>query len=87
MGDDFTELCDNLDRYICEVVPNLPDADAFYQDRSRPETLKQMQAMGANDPLAVQLEPGDAAVHHCEVIHRADPNRSKGLEAGKPNEI
>ena len=35
MDDDFTELCDNLDRYICDVVPNLPDADAFY--RTDPE--------------------------------------------------
>ena len=186
-GEDFTELCDNLDRYIREIVPNLPDADAFYQDKSLPETLKQMQNMGGNDPffagyrqhprwialaetllsepvdpqepewfdkpagmahptpphqdnyyfnlkspntvsvwlaldpvdeengclryvpgshlrslrphgvtsvlgfsqgitdygpddelqeVAIQLEPGDAAVHHCEVIHRADPNRS-----------
>ncbi|RPI90624.1 MAG: phytanoyl-CoA dioxygenase family protein [Planctomycetaceae bacterium] len=43
---DFTELKENLDRYIRDVVPGLPDADAFYQDRSRPETLKQMQRMG-----------------------------------------
>lgn len=38
----LTELTDNLDRYIREVVPHLPDGDAFYEDRSRPETLKQM---------------------------------------------
>lgn len=43
---DFTELQQNLERYIRDVVPTLPDADAFYQDRSRPETLKQMQRMG-----------------------------------------
>ena len=42
-GDDFRELNAQLDRYIREVVPTLPDADAFYQDRDRPETLKQMQ--------------------------------------------
>lgn len=35
----------NLDRYINEVVPGLPPTAAFYQDRSRPETLKQMQHM------------------------------------------
>ncbi len=42
---DFTDLADNLDRYIREVVPGLPDRDAFYVDRSRPETLKQLQHM------------------------------------------
>ncbi len=47
---EFTELKENLDRYIRDVVTHLPDADAFYQDRSRPETLKQMQRMGG-DPF------------------------------------
>lgn len=46
---DLAELTSNLDRYIREVVPTLPDSDAFYLDKSRPETLKQMQHMG-KDP-------------------------------------
>ena len=48
---DETELADlrgNLDRYIREVVPTLPDAAAFYQVRGRPETLKQMQHMAGD---------------------------------------
>ena len=48
---ELQELEENLDRYIREVVPGLNDAHAFYQDRSRPETLKQMQYMGAHDPF------------------------------------
>src|SRR5262245_15589315 len=47
---EFAELCANLDRYIREVVPALPDRDAFYVDKSRPETLKQLQYMGG-DPF------------------------------------
>lgn len=43
---EFAELTGNLDRYIREVVPELADSDAFYIDKSRPETLKQMQHMG-----------------------------------------
>jgi phytanoyl-CoA hydroxylase len=42
---DFAELRANLDRYVREVVPTLPDSHAFYVDRSRVETLKQMQHM------------------------------------------
>jgi len=45
-----------LDRYIRDVVPTLPDGDAFYQDRSRPETLKQMLHMGC-DPYFLSLRP------------------------------
>ena len=44
-GDGFQELVVELDRYIAEVVPTLPDADAFFQDRKSPETLKQLQHM------------------------------------------
>jgi phytanoyl-CoA hydroxylase len=44
-GDGFQELVGELDRYIAEVVPTLPDADAFFQDRKSPETLKQLQHM------------------------------------------
>ncbi|MGE0755689.1 MAG: phytanoyl-CoA dioxygenase family protein [Pirellulaceae bacterium] len=45
---ELRELQSNLDRYVRDVVPTLPDTDAFYQDRSRPETLKQMQRMGVD---------------------------------------
>lgn len=44
-GDDFHELTAELERYITQVVPTLPDRHAFYQDRERPETLKQLQHM------------------------------------------
>ena len=43
---ELDELRSHLDRYIREVVPRLPDSQAFYVDKSRPETLKQMQHMG-----------------------------------------
>jgi phytanoyl-CoA hydroxylase len=43
--DELAKLRQNLERYIHEVVPSLPQTDAFYEDRSRPETLKQLQRM------------------------------------------
>lgn len=48
---DATELAaltSQLDRYIRDVVPGLPETSAFYQDRARPETLKQLQHMGVD---------------------------------------
>src|SRR5262245_30694260 len=47
---DFAELCAHVDRYIRDVVPGLPDSDAFYEDKGRPETLKQLQRM-EQDPF------------------------------------
>jgi phytanoyl-CoA hydroxylase len=43
------ELQSNLERYIRDVVPTLPDSHAFYQDRSKPETLKQLQFLEQMD--------------------------------------
>ena len=43
--DEMSQLASQLERYVREVVPGLSDAHAFYQDRARPETLKQMQFM------------------------------------------
>jgi phytanoyl-CoA hydroxylase len=45
----LAELRSQLDRYIRDVVPTLPDTHAFYEDKQRPETLKQLQNM-ATDP-------------------------------------
>jgi phytanoyl-CoA hydroxylase len=47
---ELAELRAQLDRYIREVVPTLPPTAAFFQDRARPETLKQMQHMDG-DPF------------------------------------
>ncbi len=49
LGPDLELLRRELDRYIRDIVPWLPGGDAFYQDPSRPETLKQMQNMGHSD--------------------------------------
>ncbi len=51
-GAALAELQDNLDRYVRDVVPTLGDGEAFYDDRSRPETLKQMQRMGSDPYFA-----------------------------------
>ena len=44
-GKELAHLQEHLERYIQQVVPGLPDSDAFYQDRQHPETLKQLQRM------------------------------------------
>ncbi len=46
--DEFARLTGELDRYIAETVPRLPDSDAFFVDKNRPETLKQLQHMAAD---------------------------------------
>ncbi len=47
---ELTTLNSHLDRYIREVVPTLSTGNAFFVDRNRPETLKQLQHMDV-DPF------------------------------------
>ena len=55
VGVELAELQRNLDRYIGEVVPHLPEGDAFYEDRTRPETLKQLNRMQQDPYFAAIL--------------------------------
>ena len=54
-ADELATLRKNLDRYIRDVVPKLPDGDAFFEDRRRPETLKQMQRMDCDPYFAARF--------------------------------
>jgi len=47
---ELRDLQHHLDRYVRDIVPTLPPSDAFYEDRNRPETLKQLQRMDC-DPF------------------------------------
>ena len=47
--EEFDVLAANVARYIRDVVRGLGEKPAFYQDRERPETLKQIQCMEKND--------------------------------------
>lgn len=49
---ELAELSGQLDRYIREVVPALPDGAAFYLDRARPDTLKQLHHMTGDSYFA-----------------------------------
>ena len=41
----LAHLRENVERYVRDVVPGLPATQAFYLDRDRPETLKQLHGM------------------------------------------
>ena len=47
---EFQELQDNLARYVKDVVPKLPKDAAFFDDYSKPETLRKMNSLNRHDP-------------------------------------
>ena len=46
---EVADVLDNVARYIREVVPAAPATDVFYEDKARPETLKQLIRLHEHD--------------------------------------
>lgn len=55
VGQKLDELISHVDRFIDDVVPDLPADQAFYEDKHDPKTLKQIQKMGDHDAWFHQL--------------------------------
>ena len=49
-GEALTELVEHVERFIRDIVPQLPREHAFYEDKADPSSLKQIQKMGEHDP-------------------------------------
>lgn len=48
-GEALQELLQHVDHFIRDVVPTMPPEHVFYEDKTRPETLKQLQNLSGND--------------------------------------
>ena len=48
-GDELAELFARVERFIRDIVPRLPIEQVFFEDKSDPATLKQVQQMGNHD--------------------------------------
>ena len=83
--DELKLLKDNLNRYVRDVVPQLPDTDAFYEDKARPETLKQLNRIQQDPFFADYLKHelwnqtavallGEAAIVHGAEWFNKPPN-------------
>ncbi len=53
--DEMDNLRINMARFIAEIVPSMPGKHVFYEDKSKPETLKQMQDLFRYDPYFEQM--------------------------------
>ena len=40
-----------VNRYIAEIVPTMPGTEVYYEDKDKPETLKQIQQMSHYEPV------------------------------------
>ena len=76
-ADEFASLRQNIERYIHEVVPTLTDGDAFFEDRSRPETLKQLHRMDC-DPFFAEYR------HHRQWVALAESLLGESAAADQP---
>jgi len=54
-GDRLVELESELERFVQQVVPQMPADQVFYEDKNCPHTLKQIQQMARHDAWFQEL--------------------------------
>jgi phytanoyl-CoA hydroxylase len=54
-GRQLDELQSKIDQFIRDVVPAMPSEYVFFEDKQRPETLKQLQSLHEYDEFFAQL--------------------------------
>ena len=57
-SDEVSDLIKNVNRFIAEVVPTLPEDQVFYEEKGKLETLKQIQFMFKHDDYFQSLMVG-----------------------------
>ncbi|MEM7443239.1 MAG: phytanoyl-CoA dioxygenase family protein [Pseudomonadota bacterium] len=57
--DKMAEINRELERYIADIVPTMPDREVYYEDRSDRTTLKQMQKLSVYDDYFRDLIESD----------------------------
>lgn len=81
------QLDADFERYIAEVVPMLPPADAFYENDGTQRALKQLQRIEEHDARLGALREHDKVVRLAELLLDG-PARATGVEwFNKPREI
>ena len=67
-GKQLSELEANLERFIADVVPDLPPDHVFYEDKEDRSTLKQIQCLGDHDHWFADLFEASGFRHVAEVL-------------------
>lgn len=69
---ELSELNSRLQHYVAEIVPILPRADVFYEDKANTATLKQMQRMEQHDSYFDRLLRGGKFEHVASLLLNDD---------------
>jgi phytanoyl-CoA hydroxylase len=56
--EELSEITQNLDRLIRDIVPSMPSAHAFFEDKNDPGSLKQLFHLADYDPFFKKLASG-----------------------------
>lgn len=79
-SEEVEDIRNNMDRFIREVVPTMPAAEVYYDDKDDPQTLKQIQQLGGHDPyFGEMVGPGSRLATLAEIC-LGEPGRPVNMQ-------
>ncbi len=78
-ADEIAQVNAEVDRYIAEKLPQLPETAGFYEDKNDPSTLMRLQNMCDHDPFFHALYYGERMMELCAQL-MGQPVRGKNLQ-------
>lgn len=67
-ADEVSELRGEIDRYIADVLPTVPEHDVMYEDPDKPETMKRLGHMSSYDDYFKNLIRGGRFVDLAKLL-------------------
>ena len=61
-GAEAQEINRQIERYIADVLPTLPENEAFYEVKNDPQTIMRLQNMCGNDAFFKQMSTSESCV-------------------------
>jgi len=84
---ELSEIKENLDRLIRDVVPTMPPAHAFFEDKNNPASLKQLFHLADYDPFFKQLVAGSKFEKMAETLLGEKTAKGEAEYFNKPPRI
>ena len=79
-SDEITEIRENKERFVRDVVPTMPETEVYYDDKDDRSTLKQLQGLSKRDDFFAAMVAPESKLATLAEVCLAEPVRLANLQ-------